>query len=157
MPNFRSTVESMLANGATAVERKDLHQEVRAAQPIVGMALPHLDSIYMLSGWGRQTVSVRTVHTPDILCLKCCYLANGSERQEQKLRNSFYPRAVAANTRHDTVCTAWKYLNFNTNAYNMALRILYMVNDTIMYSDTMFIHFKESTRSDLINLFIILI
>lgn len=40
----------------------------------------------------------------------------------------------------------------------MALRILYMVNDTIVYSDTMFIvSLKESRWSDLINVFIIFI
>lgn len=156
MPNFRSTVESMLTNGATALQRKDLHQEVRAAQPIVGMALPHLDSIYMLSGWGRQTVSVRTVHTPDILCLKSSgkrFWTLRAKTQEEFLSQS----SGRQHTTQLTVCTPWKYLNFNTNAYNMALRILYMVNDTIVYSDTMFICFKESRWSDLINVFIIFI
>lgn len=156
MPNFRSTVESMLTNGETALQGKHLHQEVRAAQPIVGMALPHLDSIYMLSGWGRQTVSVRTGHTPDILCLKSSgkwFWTLRTKTQEEFFIPEQWPPT------HDTTdCVhAMEILKLHTNAYNMALRILYVVNDTIVYSDTMFIHFKETTWSYLINVFIIFI
>lgn len=65
----------------SAGETKELHRVVQTAKCIAGMEHPHLES-------RRLTVSAKTVHSRDILCLNRFHLAN----------SSFFPSRVVAST-----------------------------------------------------------
>ncbi|XP_059843356.1 uncharacterized protein LOC132403735 [Hypanus sabinus] len=105
---YRSTTEIILTNSATvwcasctAAERQDLHRVVKAAQRIVRMELPGLDTIYS-SRLRRKAIGITrdTTHPGHSLfdSLPSSKRFRTLKARTNRLRNSFYPRAVASIT-----------------------------------------------------------
>ena len=105
---YRSTIESILCycstvwfSSCTAGNRKDLARVVKTAQWIVGAQLPSLDSVYA-SRLRRKASSIARdpTHPGHRLFVP---LPSGRrfrtlKTRTNRLRNSFFPRAVAAIT-----------------------------------------------------------
>lgn len=105
---YRSTIESILTYSATvwyasctAAERHSLHRVVKAAQRIIRSELPGLDTIYHNRLQKKALSILRDITHPGHSMFEL--LPSGRRfrtirTRTNRLRNSFYPRAVASIT-----------------------------------------------------------
>lgn len=105
---YRSTIESTLTScitvwytSCTAAERKDLQRVVKAAQRIVGTELPNLDNIYKSRLQKKASSIIRDITHPGHSLFEP--LPSGRrfrsiKSRTNRLKNSFFPRAVASIT-----------------------------------------------------------
>lgn len=83
----------------TATEKKDLNHVVKVAQCIVGMELPQLDTIYVKRLVKKANSIIRNNTHPSYSVLELLPSAKRFriiKTQPNRLRNSFYPRAVTS-------------------------------------------------------------
>ena len=106
--NFSSTIESILSHcmivwysSCTVSERKDLHRVVKVAGRIIGTDLPSLDSVYT-SRLKKKASSISRDATHPGHCLFDLLPSGKRYRairtKTNRLRNSFFPRAVVSTT-----------------------------------------------------------
>ncbi|KAI4878460.1 hypothetical protein NFI96_024236 [Prochilodus magdalenae] len=105
---YRSTIESILSHcmivwysSCTVSERKDLHRVVKVAGRIIGTDLPSLDSVHT-SRLKKKASSISRDATHPGHCLFDLLPSGKRYRairtKTNRLRNSFFPRAVVSTT-----------------------------------------------------------
>ncbi|KAI4896218.1 hypothetical protein NFI96_025832, partial [Prochilodus magdalenae] len=105
---YHSTIESILSHcmivwysSCTVSERKDLHRVVKVAGRIIGTDLPSLDSVYT-SRLKKKASSISRDATHPGHCLFDLLPSGKRYRairtKTNRLRNSFFPRAVVSTT-----------------------------------------------------------